>query len=92
MNTILEAVRDKISRTRNGVNPYESGPFDGQKMQTVADEFAQQVKHDPFIEQIKTALERGEDVREHLEGYMSVVFAEGFSAGWQYETLRNLEK
>lgn len=92
MNTILEAVRDKIHRTRNGVNPYESGPFDGHRMQSIADEFAQQVKHDPFIEELKTSLERDEDIRERLEAYMSVIFAEGFSAGWQYETLRKLEK
>lgn len=92
MSTLLDAVRDTIERTRNGVDPYKGGPFDGSKMQEVSDEFARQVKHDPFIEQIRASLERGEDIRERLEDYMSIIFAEGFSAGWRYETLRNLER
>lgn len=90
MSTILDAVRDTIHRTRNGVHPYQGGPFDGHKMQEVSDEFSHQVKHDPFVAQIKASLERGEDISERLADYMSIVFAEGFSAGWRYETLRNL--
>lgn len=89
MNPRVIAVRDTVTRVRNGVNPYEGGPFDPAQMIVVADEFADQVQHDPFVQGIQEVIARGEDASEHIRGYLSVVFAQGFSAGSRYETLEN---
>ncbi len=92
MNPRLTAVVDTISRVRNGTNPYEGGPFDMTEMMKVADTFSEQVQHDPFVQDIMSKCRDGEDITARVREYMSVVFAQGFSAGERYKSLEELEK
>lgn len=92
MNHRLTAVIDTIERVRKGVNPYEGGPFDVDEMMKVADTFSEQVQHDPFVQDVLSRCQNGEDITSRVREYMSVVFAQGFSAGERYQTIRELEK
>lgn len=90
MNPRILAVRDTVCRVKNGLNPYDGGPFDTNAMMEVANEFSTQVQHDHFVNGLQERIQRGEDATEWIQGYMSVVFAQGFSAGSRYEMLEKL--
>ena len=92
MNARVTAVIDTVHRVRKGVSPYDGGPFDINEMMTVADTFSEQVQHDHFVSGLRERIENNEDAAEWIKGYMSVVFAQGFSAGSRYETLKEWEK
>lgn len=90
-NPWLTAVVDTLERVRNGVSPYEGGPFDTNQMLVIADAFSKQVQHDHFVLGLQKRIESSHSAEEWIRGYMSVVFAQGFSAGSRYEMLKQLE-
>lgn len=87
---LVLAVHDTINRVRRGDDPYATSPIPQKDLLKVSETFSQEVNHDALYAGIEERFIRGDDPRQFITDYLSVVFAQGFSAGIRFEERRNL--
>ena len=84
MRRALCATQDVISLVVDQ-SPYGVGPLSESEMTKLGTFYGYRILHSAFIREIENKFKRGEDIRQLVQEYLSIVFVQGFTTGVDFE-------